>query len=121
MGWDAFAAAEISKGKGFKLKHKRHREAFKAAHEEVLKNADSVDGGLDAGVLGSSACRDMLQKAFNGNVSVYSNWTPEQTKQAQKLANWNFKYSKEDAWAYWSAKIWLRVCAENDLGVEFSY
>lgn len=121
MGWDAFSTAEISKSSGFKLKHKRHREAFKAACDEVRMHADMIDGGLDAGVLDCSDCRNMLQTAFNGEYSVYTDWTPEQLTALNDVANWDFKYSKDDAWAYWSARLWLKTCAELGLGARFSY
>lgn len=116
MAWTAFAAAERLSVSGFQLKHVEQLQAFKAAEDKVQKQADAADGGLAAGVLCCSTCGSMLQRALGKEYPTNGGWTPDQLKASNNIANWNFKYSKEEAWAYWSARLWLKTCAELGLG-----
>lgn len=127
MGWDAFSSAPLSINKGLKLKHKRHREAFAQAVANVRKHTDMVDGYLDAGALDCSACRDMLEKAAEKSVKNL-NWglayepggmQPEVVKVMHMFLNWDFRVKKDDIWAYWSAREFVRVCVEQDLAIRF--
>lgn len=128
MGWDALSTAPIAKSKKLQLKYKKHREAFAEAVKTVKENADMVDGGLFYGTLDCSDCKYMLRKAaefskedLNWGLAWEEGMTPEVVKVMHMFLNWDFKYKKEDAWAYWSAKEFVRVCAEQGLGIRFSY
>jgi|GEM_PF-2228700 len=129
MGWDAYSSAPHSKSVRGGLKYKKHREAFNQAVYNVRKNAGSVDGMLQFGGLDCSLCREMMRKAA-GLSKKELNWglawhhdgmKPEFVKVMHMFLNWNFKYKKEDAWAYWSAKEFVRVCADNGLSIKFTY
>jgi len=42
-------------------------------------------------------------------------------KKLNQKANWDFKYKKEDAWAYLSARKFLELCAKHNLSIRFSW
>ena len=117
MAWSAFSAAERISPSGFGLIKLKDREAFKAAEEEVQNRAEAADGGLAVGVLTCETCGHMLKIALVGNYSTTDGgWTPDQLRAAYDIANWDFPHIQQDAWAYWSARLWLRTCAELGLG-----
>jgi len=121
MGWDAHTKIETEiVNNRLRIKNKAIRESFKKAYVEVKKIAGAVDGFLDFGDLDCSTCRDMLTKATGIN-GYEDGFTSDQVVELNKNANWNFKFPEEDAWAYWSARKWLEVCAELKLSIYFSY
>lgn len=128
MGWDAYATTKQGErlntencSKGIRIKNKRIRSAFKIADEKCVKEHGSVDGFLSSGGLDVSICAKMLEKATGQSAWSEDGWDYLQVKIIAILANWNFKYEKQNAWAYASAKIFLETCAELGLGITFSY
>jgi len=73
-------------------------------------------GGLDC-----SECARMLEKATKMNAWDENGWDVEKVKTLHSSADWKFNYHKDKAWAYWSAKKFLEICAENNLSIEFSF
>lgn len=131
MGWDAYSTKKTEK----------QLLVFKKASEKALMNVrrdikktklnafvdyDLANGGLDC-----SDSERMLSQAlelYNFNnpdeyASCYdeNGWSVEKTRLLNEKANWKFKYEKEEAWAYWSARMFLNTCAELGLGIDFSY
>lgn len=128
MGWDAISSANKTWKSRSKAQIKIINE-FTNAIDNVIKKTGSVDGGLEVGCLDTSACRYMLEKAAESSKESL-NWglayseggmSVEAVKVMHMFLNWDFKYKKDDAWAYWSAKEFVRVCAENGLSIRFDY
>lgn len=129
MGWDAFSSTKKTFGypeKGnqytFVFHNEKHRDAFRKARRQVVRLAGQVDGYLSQGALDCGICATMLEKATGEKCrnAVDANWDRKRVKELAKKANWDFKYSKSDAWAYWSAKIFLETCAELRLSISMS-
>ena len=62
----------------------------------------------------------MLEKA-TGLDCWGDDWQADKIQSINEKSNWDFEYSKEDAWAYWSAKKFLELCARFKLTVIFSW
>lgn len=126
MGWDAFSSYN---NKSKSKQNLAAKKAFKEASEHVMKLTGTVDGYLGDGGLDCSDCRHMLEKAANlgsknlnwGLAYGESGMSPFCVKVVFGFSNWDFKFSKQDAWAYWSAREFLRICAENNLSIRFDY
>ena len=108
MGWDASC-----------LDLKVDKKPFKQASKEVKQKAGLVDGRLMFGGLDCSTCRRMLQQATDQNCTEGVEWSAKQVKQISAAAKWDFTFNAEDAWAYWSARKFLEVCAELGTGIYF--
>ena len=122
MGWDAYSSVKKDyTGKTPKIVNPVHAKAFKNAFAYVKRKAGSVDGYLDGGALDCSACAFMLEKATGRTAWFIKGWDKKQVKKIAKKANWDFKYHKDKAWAYWSAKKFLETCAKQDLAIQFSW
>ena len=119
MGWDAFSSVKTLDD--CKPKHPEPRRLFRNAHLYVKRKAGSVDGYLEYGSLDCSDCRRMLEEATGESCYDENGWSKEKVRDLQKSANWNFEYDPEDAWAYWSARKFLEVCAKLNLSIEFSW
>lgn len=126
MGWDAFSSYDRrSKSK----QNLAAKKAFEKADKKVMKLTGTVDAYLQHGGLDCSSCREMLEKAAELSIKNL-NWCwaygekgmpPEAVKLMHLFCVWDFKFPKHDDWAYWSAKEFLRICAENNLSIRFDY
>ena len=111
MGWDAY-----SEGKNKKLA----LNSFRKLSDEIIKKTGGVDAYFFEGELDVSTSARMLEKGTGQN--VYGDcWTAEQVKDYNENANWDFEYEEDDAWAYWSAREFLKICAQYNLSIKFSY
>lgn len=123
MGWDAYSEpVEIDWGnyKNPKLKNVYYKRIFENASKYVMRKAGAVDWLLKIGGLDVSTCGEMLEKATGR--SVYNkNWRKDTVNKLNKEANWNFDFSEEDLWAYWSARKFLECCARLNLRIRFSW
>ena len=119
MGWDAHTSAEKVWEKR-RLKDKFQNSAFKKADKFVFKKTGSADAYLRLAGLDCSACAEMLQKA-TGRDCWGDDWSVDEIESINKNANWDFEYDQDKAWAYWSAKEFLRLCAKFRLSVTFSW
>lgn len=126
MGWDAFATRDGKTLKvdwvafSSKLIDPELRDAFTTAAHTVQESAGTCDGYLRLGGLDISTCGEMLEKATSRDV-YGDDWPPEEVEELYVNANWGFDIDEEDRWALESAKAFLKVCAENHLGVTFSW
>lgn len=123
MGWDASADAKKIYNKNnnrYQLSNKKQRFAFKEAFEFVKSEAGQVDGFLDMGGLDCSACAKMLEQA-TGRSCFGDGWKSDEIQQIYEMSNWDFHFDKEKAWAYWSARKFLELCAKFKLAVTFNY
>jgi len=111
MGWDAISS--VGKNKAIIAK-------FKEAEKLTIAMAGCADANLWFGGLDCQECGEMLTIATGESVYVES-WSVEKVKQLYKKANWDFQYNKEAAWAYWSARYLLAVCARHELSILFSW
>lgn len=121
MGWDAYSSAEYNWEKN-QFKDKAIGKLFNQADKEIREKTGNVDWGFDKGLLDTSDCANMLEKATGK--SCYDKpyrWSAKQVKQYNQSANWDFEFELGDAWAYWSAKKFLEICAGNNLSIRFSY
>ncbi len=119
MGWDAHTNAKINWNKR-QLSNKEQRIAFKEAFDFVKLEAGQVDGYLDMAGLDCSACAKMLEKA-TGRDCWGNDWKSNEIQSILEKSNFYFEFSKEDAWAYWSAKKFIELCAKFKLTVTFSW
>jgi hypothetical protein len=125
MGWDAFSSAD--------LRNKTTKQAFDLASKRVIDKSGSVDGSLESGGLGMSSSAKMLETASlkTGECILGFFFHPyqedkvsvDQVKVLAKNLNWDFEFdlSREERWAYWSAKEFINICAEQGLEIRFSY
>ena len=120
MGWDAHSSAKVNWDKR-KLEDKNIDRLFEGAENYVKEKTGTVDGFLRLGSLDVSRCAYMLEQATGKNCWDEKGWTEEEVKRFNETANWDFEYNDEDAWAYWSAKKFLEVCAEANLSVSFTW
>lgn len=120
MGWDAYSSAKINYSKN-EIVDIKLRMLFKNAETDVKEKSVYVDGLLHRGGLDCSDCREMLAVATIEN--CYEDWDSDKVKLLNESAQWGFvnKIKEEDLWAYWSARFFLKICAENGLSVSFSY
>jgi hypothetical protein len=119
MGWDAHSSAEKD-WKKKRLVDKGMRKAFNNADKFVKSKTGTVDWYLHMAGLDCSSCAEMLQKA-TGRDCWGEDWKSEKIEKINESANWDFEYSTDEAWAYWSAKKFLELCAKFKLSVEFSW
>lgn len=125
MGWDAYATKD---GKGLELylgafnriKDDDLRVIFYDAQVNVKLKADVVDGFLRTGGLDCSDCANALEQATGMNC-YGEDLLSSDVKVYHLLARWENVDESVPKWAKESAKEFLRVCAENDLGIRFSY
>jgi len=130
MGWDAYA---MNRGKHIRVKwgdysnpyiiSKRLREAFKDARRRVLRHCH-VDGMLDIGGLDLSGCGIILQIMTDLDAWRIKDWTVKEVKQAWKIWQSREKSGERklhNPTYYWSAREFLRVCAEQNLSIHFSW
>ncbi len=128
MGWDAYSSVELADE--LLIKDDTHREAFEQAVKNVLEKCQTVDGFLETGGLDCSACRDMLELAARKSPTPALNWhtcwnkygmQQDEVKRMHEHCNWKFEFDQDQAWAYWSAREFLRVCAEQGLTIRFDH
>jgi len=125
MGWDAYSSKD--------LRDEAQKIAFELASKRVIEKCGSVDGSLETGGLGLSTSARMLSLASEQTGEGYLGFyfhpyqddpvTPEQVKVLAELLIWNFEFTlpREEKWAFWSAREFINVCAELELGIRFSY
>lgn len=120
MGWDAHSSAKKDWAVN-KLKDPDINRLFKNAEAYVIRKSGRVDWYLRMGGLDCSACADMIEKATGRSPYVKNGWGKDLVKAINKTANWDFKYEPDEAWAYWSAKKFLEICAKANLSISFSW
>ncbi|HNG68581.1 MAG TPA: hypothetical protein PLP63_06535 [Saprospiraceae bacterium] len=122
MGWDADSSAIIKQVHGTRrIANPQLRNQFYNAINEIQQKAGTADGSLIHGGLDCSNCADMIEKATLRSCYDSNGWSAEEVKKINESADWNFEYNQEDAWAYWSAKKFLELCAKNNLSIKFSW
>lgn len=124
MGWDAYCDVErVYKHPNMRVPaNTKLRQQFKAASEYVKKKAGNVDCLLEGGGLDCDDCAKMLEKATGKSCWPEKGiWTSSEVHALKGTQNWNFKFEPADAWAYWSARKFLRVCIANGCIIRFSY
>jgi hypothetical protein len=141
MGWDAFAVnpdgSELERNWQRDAAHRPElvdpalKTAFEAAADKAKAAAGHVDWLLPLGGLDVSHCGRMLEAA--AKIDAWGDdLTPAQVKAAWERAFWAVHLppspyeretlSAEDELIYrCSAREFLRVCAEQGLGIEFSW
>lgn len=120
MGWDAYSSVNYLYDQR-RIENAEHDAAFKSAAKEVTQLAGTVDGYLETGGLDCSACCKMLQEATGDDCYDEEGWSSERVKQLNERADWRIPYGKDDAWAYWSARKFLELCAQFNLSIRFSW
>jgi hypothetical protein len=120
MGWDCHATRL---GRLLRYKQAPHRiynpildAAFRQAAKDARQLGGEADVLLELGALHLRECADMLRQA-TGLDPYLKGWSSGEVQQA----NWNFNYGKDQRAAYWSARKFLETCAEQQLGVKFTY
>lgn len=113
MGWDMYA-------RGPRGGRRPQREKFVAASKFVIAKAGSVDCLLEVSALDCSACAYALQDMTG--LSAWLDWSIDDVQKAwAKAKQVKPKDIEAEPWAYWSAREFLRICAENKLKTEASY
>jgi len=106
------------------------REAFCAANAKLFEMTGS-NGLEDASISGKA----MLMRAISSlSILCYDSnnqrgelyWTPVQVLEVHSKANWNFEpsvYEDQglDFYFYWQTRLFLQTCAEQELGIFFSW
>ena len=123
MGWDAHSSADMkSTIRKLYIRDPKIRKLFKEAETFVREKSNGhVDIYLHIGSLDTSTCGKMLERAVGWPVYDEDGWNVDKVKKLNAEANWDFKFKKEDAWAYWSARKFLEVCAQANLSISFSW
>lgn len=109
MTWSMFAV-------GRRGGRRPARGEFAKAVAVVIEKSGSVDTGLDAGGLMCSACCREMERI--SGISVFHDWSPEEFETAHRRISTLPDEEPDDPadlWAYWSAREFIRVCAENNL------
>jgi hypothetical protein len=125
VGWDAFACIDGERIE--KLPEVTDvLVLFQIAAKQVQKETDNrCDAGLWEGALFNSNSQEMLTKAtgedWYGGDNELSEYSPDQIQEFARNANWNFRIAEYEKGTYHSAQEFLRLCAENNLGVHISY
>ena len=111
MGWDAFSSANDKYDYGIKAFNDPILDiAFGDAVTQVLAKCGTVDSLLRMGALDCSLCAEMIRTATD--IDPYGDaLSTEAVKLSYKNSDWEFGYDKEEAWAYWSAYYFLKVCS----------
>lgn len=117
MGWDAITNVYNYETK--KYTNRNFSKAFRQAAAAVTLLTGSVDGDLCHGGLDCSLCRKFLEKATG--LVCYIDWDAAETVKIEASANWDFYYKPDEAWAYFSAKLFLEICAHHKLAVTFTF
>lgn len=120
MGWDAHSSAKVN-WKENRLRNANLNRLFINAHGYVKRKTGGVDGFLSIGSLDVDDCALMLEKATGKSCWDEKGWSKKEVKEIYKKADWDFEYKINEAWAYWSAKKFLEVCAKSNLSIRFSY
>lgn len=120
MGWDAHSSV-IMDEVIHQISDETYRKLFTKAAAEVRKITGSVDGFLSLGSLDCSDCCRMLEAATGESCYSDSGWDIKKVKQLAANSDWGIPYSEDQAWAYWSARKFLEVCAEGNLSITFSW
>ena len=116
MGWDAF----IYGPKGGRISNPEIISDFRTAIDEVLRHAEYHDIHINTThrliVLDVSNTGHMITKA---GVDA---WNAGKKLRVNDLKfNWDFKFEKEEAPYYWSARKAIGVCQKHNLTIEFSW
>ena len=128
MGWDAYA----------EIKKNTQEEIFKNAVKNVKRLSSVICNfminDLHNGCLDSSLINIMLSRAVMPMASVYDEdgWSAEDVRQINKNANWNFDYRYDEngemyyneeciECAFYTAKYFLKACANAGVGIRFSW
>lgn len=124
MGWDAYALDAEGKAlfeyedrRGLFIKDRVCARAFKNASDDVRNKTKTVDGLLHNGGLDCSACGDAIHRLTG--VDQYG--LALSIQQVQELTITPYEPLPEDAWAYYSALEFIKVCQEQKLGIRFSW
>lgn len=116
MGWDA--SSDMYNYRKQEFVDKVIGLAFVNASKEVVKTAKFVDSGLAFGDLNCKDSRNMLKKAIPEH-NFFEDLKVQDVIEMEE--NWDFKYSEEESWAYWSARKFIEVCKKHNLSIRFSY
>ena len=130
MGWDCYA---LYKGKtikvnwswqGFKknfIADSKLRGKFKYASDKVKRTMGSVDGMLELAGLDCSDCAHALQDSTGMSCWSENDLKPGDVKEYYNNADWDNIRKGLSPSLVESAKEFLRVCANNNLGIRFSW
>jgi hypothetical protein len=127
MTWNAFGIGSDGK----LVSHKRdgifvfqdpilEQEFARADNEVRSKSLLKSDPYLSKGGIKESTVLMFIIKATNANPMSEDGWTTEEVVMMDGTANWDFPFEPEEAWAYWSGLIFLRTCAQHNLGIWFN-
>lgn len=112
MGWDAYAVGP----KGGRV---RSTADFKSAANAVRQVVGSVDGLLERGGLACSPCAYAIEEV--SNKSAWRDWSADEVKSLWQTWQTIDPEYVENPWAYYSARAFIKVCAENGYGFEASF
>lgn len=118
MGWDAFAkqpngeSAICAEPDGI-------MEQFERASEAVAQRCGAVDGSLEHGVLDVSTTGEALSDVTGRSVYDPEGWDVDEVQKLYDHADFN-SIGQDDLYVE-SAREFLRICAENDLQITFSW
>lgn len=127
MGWDAYATKngeilELSQlgnepGDGLILTNTNLRLAFWDAMKIVADRVGNVDGMLKLGGLDCSVCAQAIDRYGGFDPWTRDDLTPEQVRVVVR----DWKKPQWETWVSLSAYMFLKTCADNGLGVHFSW
>lgn len=122
MGWDAHSSAEMDYSKPFsRIRDKQIRRYFKKASDFVKAKTGTVDCLLETGSLDCDQCAKMLEAA-TGQTCWMDGWSEADVQAIRETACWdNISITKDDEWAFWSARKFLETCANLGLSINFSW
>lgn len=103
-----------------RLADPEQRLVFRDAADRVRHEAGIVDGGLKLATLDTSTSIQAVQAATGWDPYTTQRKTPAEIRDLLERGDpmWEAAEEKTEAYAAWSAKLFLEACAELDLSIE---
>ena len=120
MGWDA-SITKNNKSLRLEDVSPTIKQAFEQASDNVWKTAGAYDAGLNYYGLCTNKSASCLSKAMDVSPYDEDGWSADKVKELYANSKWIVPESKDDWWAFYSAKAFVEVCIEHDLGIRFSF
>ena len=95
---------------------KKILESFKAASQMSMVLSGYADSLLQEGRITCSDVLFMFRKGTGWQVP--DRHVPYEEYSKFVTPKWGFRYSKRDAWAYWTARFFWEVCRHHKLGIK---
>lgn len=120
MGWDLDAIYEDSGQYVRSRSDPVAKRAFEAAQQEAIAMAGSVDANFSEGGLDVSDCVRAMAR-YAGETDKFAIWDAARVRALHQAIVWpeRGEVVEENWWPIVSARLFLKVCAEQGYGIQF--